>query len=268
MKRFLGHVSLASLVFLFVLLVACGHDKSSTPKEDVLPEYENMQELNAQKCGMSRFNQKAYVKNKGKVYECDGSKWEESYIQTRPDSCRSCEFGEYIDVRDGKTYKTVVIGRQVWMAENLNYETENSYCYNDSLEYCDKYGRLYTWAPRYSLCPPGLHVPDTTEWLTLFSAIGESPLWWMTYAGMKLKSQKGWKDDGGGSDAYGFSALPAGSRYEDGSYHGLGEYSTFWTSREYQNIWAWVMGFKYNEDYTSCLSFAEKTTGRSVRCVQ
>ena len=55
MKRFLGHVSLASLVFLFVLLVACGHDKSSTPKEDVLPEYENMQELNAHKCGISSF---------------------------------------------------------------------------------------------------------------------------------------------------------------------------------------------------------------------
>ena len=67
MKRFLGHISLASLVFLFVLLVACGHDKSSTPKEDVLPEYENMQELNAHKCGISSFGQKAYVKNKGKV---------------------------------------------------------------------------------------------------------------------------------------------------------------------------------------------------------
>ena len=61
-------------------------------------------------------------------------------------STDTCEYGELVDDRDGQAYKTVKIGDQWWMAENLNFKTDSSFCYKDSAEYCEKYGRLYRWA--------------------------------------------------------------------------------------------------------------------------
>ena len=145
--------------------------------------------------------------------------------------------GTMTDERDGQIYKIVTIGKQTWMAENLNYESTNSFCYKDSVEYCTNYGRLYTWAaamdsvgtwstngkgcgygttcsPTYpvrGICPEGWHLPDTTEWHTLFTAVGGR-----LTAGRMLKSTSGWISGGYGSDAYAFSALPAGCSYNGG----------------------------------------------------
>ncbi|PJJ40406.1 fibrobacter succinogenes major paralogous domain-containing protein [Hallerella succinigenes] len=196
------------------------------------------------------------------------------------------------DLRDGQTYKTVVIGEQTWMAENLNYETENSYCYDDDPSNCSKYGRLYTWAAAMDsvklatdadnpldcgygkicglsgkvqgVCPEGWHLPSYDEWNTLFTAVGGK-----STAGAKLKSQTGWAAYGGitNEDSFGFSALPAGYRYYSGDYSLEGYNALFWSSTEGSSSGAYYMTLYY--DYHDApLDYYSKNYGHSVRCVK
>ena len=214
--------------------------------------------------------------------------------------------GTMTDERDGQTYKTVTIGTQTWMAENLNYaytdvpynytlndssytSDSTSWCYKDSAEYCAKYGRLYTWAaamdsvgtwstngkgcgykstctptcPVRGICPEGWHLPDTTEWHTLFTAVGGK-----STAGKMLKSTSGWNSSGNGTDSYAFSALPAGGRYDAGGYGHGGAVASFWSSSQKADSVAYhVLLFYYldvAEDHTS----SNKYYGFSVRCLK
>ena len=201
-----------------------------------------------------------------------------------------------IDSRDGQTYWTVKIGTQTWMAQNLNYESANSFCYMDSAEYCEKYGRLYTWAaamdsagtwstngkgcgnedntcsPTYpvrGVCPEGWHLPDSTEWETLFATVGG-----MSTAGTKLKSTSGWMVNGNGTDDFGFSALHAGSRIHYGSmkldiwsYHNEGSVAEFWSSTEHKVYYAKYISLNYNSD-AAIFSIKPENFGSSVRCLQ
>lgn len=80
------------------------------------------------------------------------------------------------DPRDGQTYKTVKIGKQVWMAENMNYDIKHSYCYDDDPKNCQKYGRLYTWEAALNACPSGWHLPTKEEFKTLLANVGEKKL--------------------------------------------------------------------------------------------
>ena len=197
-------------------------------------------------------------------------------------------YGTLTDSRDGRTYKTVKIGSQIWMAENLNYKTDNSYCYNDSINYCEKYGRLYTWSaamdsagvwsdsakgcgygvmcsPKYAVqgvCPAGWHLPDTTDWQTLITAVGG----WET-AGKKLKSIAGWLYFES-TDDYGFSALPGGFLYRSGTYDVVGSTAYLWTSTENAERNFHAYSIMIASDGIDSFSDGFKDNANSVRCVE
>jgi uncharacterized protein (TIGR02145 family) len=175
-------------------------------------------------------------------------------------------FGTLADPRDGQTYKTVQIGNQVWMAENLDFKTADSYCYNDSTEYCEKYGRLYTWATAKESCPMGWHLPSKEEWLTLFAVVGDS-----SSACQGLKSTNGWFDNLNGTDDVGFSMLPGGFRDVGGTYLNEKRVAFFWSSAENDNSFAYYMSFvstssaKLNDP---SLKLDYKNEALSVRCIK
>jgi uncharacterized protein (TIGR02145 family) len=148
--------------------------------------------------------------------------------------------GSFTDSRDGTTYKTVKIGNQTWMAENLNYATGGK-CYKDSPANCQKYGRHYNWAEAKNVCPSGWHLPSNAEWDALYkfadgNSDTESPYKSET-AGKQLKAAEGWNPSngmpGGGDDNYGFAAIPGGSNYL-GKYDHLGNAGYWWSSSEYE----------------------------------
>jgi uncharacterized protein (TIGR02145 family) len=169
------------------------------------------------------------------------------------------EYGSFSDGRDGKTYKTVKIGTQTWMAENLNIQTSGSWCYDYIPANCAKYGRLYTWDAAMTACPRGWHLPTTQEWDMLMTAVGGS-----STAGTKLKSKSPNWD---GTDDYGFSALPGGRRLTVGSFFNLGSYGGWWAATEYVASYAWLRvmdsGITYVSEYADVKSY-----GFSVRCLQ
>ncbi len=119
--------------------------------------------------------------------------------------------GTFKDERDGKTYKTVKIGDQTWMAENLNYKSENSFCYKDNDEYCEQYGRLYAPAAvkNDNICPDGWRLPTIVEWNTLYKNVGNN-----LYIGV--------------TDPYEFNISLGGYRDKDRYYSMMGLSAGYW----------------------------------------
>ncbi len=163
--------------------------------------------------------------------------------------------GTLKDSRDGKTYKTVKIGNQTWMAENLNYKTGESKCYDNKESNCKKYGRLYTWEAAMKACPEGWHLPSKDEIGTLLATVGASN---------KERSEnlraRSWEN---GLDKFGFSALPAGGYYEE--FNNLGNFTLFWSSTEYYSDDAYYLIFGGSR---ANVNYSYKHFGYSVRCLQ
>jgi len=162
-------------------------------------------------------------------------------------------------------FKTVKIGNQVWMAENLNIDIQGSKCYEDNPENCKKYGRLYDYGIAMQACPKGWHLPSDEEWQVLVDFVGGEEI-----AGTKLKAKEGWSEGGNGTDEYGFSALSGGTGLSGGSFYGVGKYGYWWsaTATEYDASLAWFRGMYYNYANKVEQNYYEKTSLLSVRCVQ
>ena len=276
-------------ISLVALLAACGDEAnttsvSSSKLSNADMEVDTYRELPS--CAEKREGKTAYVVDQDQGYVCQKGKWIEDDEVVEPSSSSNEDIeikssssvkstssgkdsdkkmnqveivdpsevkkGTMTDARDGKIYKTVKIGDQVWMAENLNYDYKvngKSYgmFYEDSLK---QYGRYYDWSaamdsagifsengkgcgilskeketctpiyPVRGVCPEGWHLPDTAEWKGLFKAMDES-----AYA-MEAVGFQGWPH---ATDAYGFSALPAGV-YGQETLYDLGSAALFSTS--------------------------------------
>jgi uncharacterized protein (TIGR02145 family) len=183
------------------------------------------------------------------------------------------------------------------MAENLNYDVAGSKCYGEGTlsdtevqANCVKYGRLYDYAtargfpsicsnpstscylperqsPYRGICPSGWHIPSDEEWDELVTfASGSST------AGTKLKAKSGWNNktdgtSGNGTDEYGFSALPGGRDYSDGSFFGVGNYGYWWsTTSGGGGPNAWYRNMDRENSVIRSLTGMSSTL--SVRCLQ
>ena len=212
------------------------------------------------------------------------------------------DYDEFTDKRDSQVYKTVQIGEQIWMAQNLNYETENSWCGGGiqgtkTEGDCPVYGRLYTWAAAIGksedecgyghdcdlasagsatfiqgVCPDGWHVPTRDEWKALIEAVDGSitVYMWPNTAGQKLKAQAGWAaySDIANEDAYGFAALPAGIRdYYKGEFYAVDGNAYFWGS-QYHSKDAYYVMLSFAENSAELRNNGRKDYGYSVRCVK
>ena len=234
-------------------------------------------------CGDGDNGEKRIVSNKwsqfdGKTLYCfDGILGKKSEYYFNP----NVEYGGMIDKRTRKLYRTVAIGGNIWMAENLNYEVINSYSYNNSTGYnAEYYGRLYTWsaavgkseedcydkycnlpAKVQGICPTGWHLPSKSEWEALLTAVGGQ-----STAGKILLSERVCGPNNYGADSFGFSARTAGEREPSGNFDREGYFAYFWSSTQDGSL-------AYHVDMGCSIENVEllrnsKRYAFSVRCVK
>jgi uncharacterized protein (TIGR02145 family) len=204
-------------------------------------------------------------------------------------------------------YKTVVIGDQTWMAENLNYNAPGSKCYGENGQdlttptkpitlsddeiqaNCTKYSRLYNWATamalpcncnatscasqigeeRRGICPSGWHIPSAAEWSTLMQYLNPNctPASSCNDVATLLKVTSGWESNGNGSDEFGFSALPGGAGIANSNFADVRRSGFWWSTMEGDASHAYIRRILYNRPYAYWDNY-DKDNFYSVRCVK
>lgn len=299
--------------------------KDSSVKEDSKSSSSIYLDLSG--CEKEQEGSYIYMEESGKYFVCKDSEWKETeksdldldkikcdeksgdilncFVDASSSSAESSsdsepfeyEVGEtFTDERDGQIYRQVVIGNQLWMAQNLNYASKKSVCPSDDAgEYCEGYGRLYPYVDRDvpqwvsllgdDLCPRGWAIPSQQQWETLISYVdannGDEGV------GKSLKASKGWFAEGtvvqnlygpsrtavaSGKDSFGFSALPAGSRWDASIY--THDDTRFWARTfdpeydEYQRGEAFI-GYQltFDSDTVGIDPSSYASGGFSIRCI-
>lgn len=193
-------------------------------------------------------------------------------------------YGTFTDSRDGETYRTVKIGNQVWMAENLRFKAEDSFAPNNEEGNIKNFGRLYTWTAAMDIpkefseqslakdlnmyhkmmetnfqgiAPEGWHIPSNKEWEELLSNIDSKS------DGCELRSACFWHKPG--QDSLGFFALPAGYRFNEGTFRHFGARARFWSKDEYGKFNAFRLSLT---DESVDIEGVYRSDALSVRCIK
>jgi len=187
-------------------------------------------------------------------------------ISTTASSGKPCPgMSTITDSRDGQVYPTVQIGTQCWLQKNMNYQTGNSWCYDNKSSNCDTYGRLYDWETALRVCPSGWHLPSDEEWTKLTEFVSGSSV-----GGGKMKEAgtAHWESpNAGATNSSGFTALPGGYRFANGFFGSLAGYAYFWSSSQSGAANAWRR-LLYNDGKYVYRDYYLKTNGFSCRCLQ
>ena len=232
-----------------LLFTACGDDSSSNSSDEIetLKSIEEAGECTAEKEGQLYKVPRDTIFD---TYECEDGEWVSDFGGSGDPVDPSTVVRDSLkDERDGKVYKTVKIGTLTWMAENLNYELDDSRCYDDNPDMCKKYGRLYRYKSNDKACPTGWKTPTKKEWNKLLASIVDE-----SYPEMD-------------NDPYGFNVLLGGGAIgvKNIEFEEEGEYVAYWM---YQNgIWD---VFKIWRLYQLRAHTAKNATTRwaYIRCVK
>lgn len=179
----------------------------------------------------------------------------------------------------GQTYPTVLIGDQCWMAKNLNFETGNSWCYNNNASECIANGRLYDWESIMNgaagsdsvpsgvqgICPDGWHIPSRGEVINFHEFLGGGYV-----AGGKLKEATTlhWNyPNTGATNSSGYTALPSGYRDHDGNFGSMDSCTYFWTSSTFDGQYPYMWGAFYDQEVVE-LIYYYRDLGNSLRCIK
>ena len=262
------YTTTAALAF-GIALVACDSDSSSGPQDEPFLTSSSSQSVSPASSDVTPMSSDSETR----VSSSADPESSSSSVAPQPSSSETIvsssgvvvEYGTLQDPRDGKSYKTVVIGGKTWMAENLNFVTDSSFCVEDIPANCDKYGRFYQEFDAEDACPEGWAIPQASDWRDLTNAVKEE----FGDNNGSLRTVGEWEntifgDNVTATNASGFSALPAGYRAKTGEYDGQGTKAYFW-GEDNMNHYAWILSNQYDLDKESLIRgyFAY-----SIRCIK